>query len=144
MLHNISIGVILGGENERPISILEQKEQGNAKNVSARRVRSPKGKAWKEKKAPHPSAAIPAIPKGTTEDTYGEQKRTISVEWKKLKKDYNLLWDLMTSTLPMRRREILTKNLLRVWQIMEDFPNFGSSSGNEVWKYNTNQTVNAC
>ena len=122
----------------------------NKKNKEMRKMYQPEelevqnGKPGRKKKAPHPSAVIPAIPKGTTEDTYGQQKRTISVEWKKSKKDYNLLWDLMTSTLPMTRREILTKNLLRVWQIMEDFPNFGSSSGNEVWKYNANQTVNAC
>ena len=103
----------------------------------------PKGKPGRKKKAPHPSAVIPAIPEGVTEDTYGEQKRRISEEWKKSKKDYNLLRDLMATTFPMRRREILTKNL-RVWQIMKDFPNFGSSSGNEVWKYNDNQTVNAC
>ena len=102
-----------------------------------------KGKPGRKKKAPYPSAVIPAIPKGVTEDTYGEQKRRISVEWNKSKKDYNLLRDLMTSIFPMRRCEILTKNL-RVWQFMEDFPNFGSSSGNEVWKYNANQTVNAC
>ena len=102
-----------------------------------------KGKPGRKKKAPHPSAVIPAIPKGTKEDTYGQQKRTISVEWKKSKKHYNLLWDLMTSIFLMRRCEILTKNL-RVWQFMEDFSNFGSSSGNEVWKYNANQTVNAC
>jgi len=90
-----------------------------------------KGKPGRKKKTPHPSAIIPAIPEGETDDTYQEQKKRIGVEWKKSKKDYNLLRDLMASTFPMRRREILTKNL-RVWKIMEDFPNFGSSMGNEV------------
>ena len=123
---------------------LNKKNKEMRKKYQQEGLEVQKGKPGRKKKAPQPSAVIPAIPKGTTEHTYGEQKRTISVEWKKSKKHYNLLWDLMTSTFPMRRREILTKNLLRVWQIMEDFPNFGSSSGNEVWKYNANQTVNAC
>ena len=50
-----------------------------------------KGKPGRKKKAPHLLAVIPAIPKGVTQDTYGEQKRRISVEWKKSKKHYNLL-----------------------------------------------------
>ena len=91
-----------------------------------------KGKPGRKKKTPHPSAIIPAIPEGETDDTYQEQKKRIGMEWKKSKKDYNLLRDLMASTFPMRRRKILTKNL-RVWKIMEDFPNFGSSMENEVW-----------
>lgn len=103
----------------------------------------PKAKAGRKKKAPHPSAVIPAVPEGVTEDTYEEQKKRIGEEWRKSKKDYNLIRELMASTFPMRRRDILTKNL-RVWKIMEDFPNFGSSSGNEVCKYSDKQTVNTC
>ena len=94
-----------------------------------------KGKPGRKKKAPHLSDVIPAIPEGVTEDTYQEEKKRLGVEWKKPKnKNYNLLRDVMVSTFPMRRWEILTKNL-RVWEIMDDFPNFGSSSGNEVCKF---------
>ena len=40
-----------------------------------------KGKPGRKKKTPHPSAIIPAIPEGETDDTYQEQKKRIGVEW---------------------------------------------------------------
>ena len=49
----------------------------------------------------------------------GSQRRTTAIK------------ELMSSTFPIRRREVLTQNV-RVWKMMEDFPNFASSSGNEV------------
>ena len=90
----------------------------------------PKGKPGR-KKAIHPSSVIPAIPEGVTDDTYEEQRKEIVTEWRKSKKNYSLIKELMASTFPIRRREVLTQNV-RVWKIMEDFPNFASSSGNEV------------
>ena len=90
----------------------------------------PKGKPGR-KKAIHPSSVIPAIPEGVTDDTYEEQRKQIVTEWRKSKKNYSLIKELMSSTFPIRRREVLTQNV-RVWKIMEDFPNFASSSGNEV------------
>ena len=90
----------------------------------------PKGKLGR-KKAIHPSSVIPAIPEGVTDDTYEEQRKEIVTQWRKSKKNYSLIKELMSSTFPMRRREVLTQNV-RVWKIMEDFPNFASSSGNEV------------
>ena len=89
-----------------------------------------KGKP-RRKKAIHPSSAIPAIPEGVTDDTYKEQSKQIVTEWRKSTKNYSLLKELMSSTFPIRRREVLTQNV-RVWKILEDFPNFASSSGNEV------------
>ena len=92
----------------------------------------PKGKPGRKKKATHPSAVIPAIPEGVTEETYAEQRKRINDEWsKKSNKDYNLIKGLMGDTYPMRRREILTKNL-RVWEILDQFPIFASKSGSEV------------
>ena len=91
----------------------------------------PKGKP-ERKKAIHPSSVIPAIPEGVTDDTYNEQRKQIT-EWRKSKKNYSLLKELMSSTFPIRR-EVLTHNV-RVWKIMEDFPNFASSSGNEVHSF---------
>jgi len=102
----------------------------------------PKGKPGR-KKAIHPSSVIPAIPEGVTDDTYEEQRRQIVTEWRKSKKNYSLIKELMSSTFPIRRREVLTQNV-RVWKIMEDFPNFASSSGNEVQHcYMSNSTVYA-
>lgn len=95
-------------------------------------VEVPKGEPGRKKKATHPSAVIPAIPEGVTEDTYTDQRKRIRDEWsKKSNKDYNLIKDLMIDTYPMRRREILTKKL-RVWEILDQFPNFASKSGSEV------------
>ena len=91
----------------------------------------PKGKPGR-KKAIHPSSVIPAIPEGVTDDTYNEQRKQIT-EWRKSKRNYSLLKELMSSTFPIRR-EVLTQNV-RVWKIMEDFPNFASSSGNEVHSF---------
>ena len=92
----------------------------------------PKGKPGQKKKATHPSAVIPAIPEGVTEETYAERRKRINDEWsKKSNKDYNLIKGLMGDTYPMRRREILTKNL-RVWEILDQFPIFASKSGSEV------------
>ena len=93
----------------------------------------PKGKL-ERKKAIHPSSVIPAIPEGVTDDTYKEQRKQIVTEWRKSKKNHSLLKELMSSTFPIRRREVLTQNV-RVWKIMEDFPNFVSSSGNEVHSF---------
>ena len=56
-----------------------------------------KGKPGRKKKTPHPSAIIP---EGETDYTYQEQKKKTGMEWKKSKKDYNLLRDLMASTFP--------------------------------------------
>ena len=73
---------------------------------------SPKGKAWKENEdSPPISYHSCNSAEGETDDTYQEQKKRIGTEWKKSKKDYNLLRDLMVSTFPMGRRDILTKNL---------------------------------
>ena len=95
-------------------------------------VEVPKREPGQKKKATHPSAVIPAIPEGVTEDTYTDQRKRTTDEWsKKSNKDYNLIKDLMNDTYPMRRREILTKNL-RVWEILDQFPNFASKSGGEV------------
>ena len=91
----------------------------------------PKGKPGR-KKAIHPSSVIPAIPEGVTDDTYNEQRKQIT-EWRKSKRNYSLLKELMSSTF-LIRREVLTQNV-RVWKIMEDFPNFASSSGNEVHSF---------
>ena len=90
-----------------------------------------KERPGRKKKAGHPAAVVPAIPEGVTNETFLEQKRTISNAWKKTPKDYNLLRELMVSTYPMRRREVLTENV-RVWKLLEDFPSFGNSSGSEV------------
>lgn len=90
----------------------------------------PKGKPGR-KKAIHPSSVIPAIPERVTDDTYEEHRKQIVTEWRKSKKNYSLIKELMSSTFPIRRREVLTQNV-RVWKIMQDFPNFASSSGNEV------------
>ena len=73
----------------------------------------PKGKPGR-KKAIHPSSvipAIPAIPEGVTDDTYNEQRKQIVTEWRKSKKNYSLLKELMSSTFPIRRREVLTQNV---------------------------------
>ena len=93
-----------------------------------------KGKPGRKKKVSHPTAVVPAIPEGVTSETYLEQVKTIQSEWKKGKKDYTLLRELMVSTYPMRRREILTQNV-RVWKLLQDFPTFGSSSGSEVFNF---------
>ena len=93
-----------------------------------------KGKPGRKKKVSHPAAVVPAIPEGMTSETYLEQVKTIQSEWKKGKKDYTLLRELMVSTYPMRRREILTQNVW-VWKLLQDFPTFGSSSGSEVFNF---------
>ena len=79
----------------------------------------PKGKRGR-KKATHPSSVIPAIPEGVTDDTYEEQRKQIVTEWRKSKKNYSLLKELMSSTFPIRRREVLTQNV-RVCTIMKIF-----------------------
>ena len=79
----------------------------------------PKGKPGR-KKAIHPSSVIPAIPEGVTDDTYEEPRKQIVTEWRKSKKNYSLLEELMSSTFPIRRREVLTQNV-RVWTIMKIF-----------------------
>ena len=61
----------------------------------------PKGKPGR-KKAIHPSSVIPAIPEGVTDDTYNEQRKQIT-EWRKSKKNYSLLKELMSSKFPIRR-----------------------------------------
>ena len=82
-----------------------------------------------QQEATHPSAVIPAIPEGVTEDTYADQRKRIRDEWsKKSNKDYNLIKDLMSDTYPMRRREILTKNL-RVWEILDQFISIWRNGG---------------
>ena len=78
-----------------------------------------KGKRGR-KKATHPSSVIPAIPEGVTDDTYEEQRKQIVTEWRKSKKNYSLLKELMSSTFPIRRREVLTQNV-RVCTIMKIF-----------------------
>ncbi|CAB3983858.1 RNA-directed DNA polymerase from transposon BS [Paramuricea clavata] len=83
------------------------------------------------KKSIHLTSVIPAIPEGETDQTYAMQKKRISDQWKKNKKDRSLLRNLMISTYPMRRREIITMNL-RVWQVLEAFPPLGSSTGSEI------------
>ena len=90
-----------------------------------------KGKPGRRKKVIHPATVVPAIPEGVTNDTYLEQVKAIQNEWRKGKKNYNQLRELMVSTFPMRR-EILTQNV-RVWKLLQDFPTFGSSSGSEVF-----------
>ena len=78
-----------------------------------------KGKAGRKKKVSHPAAVVPAIPEGVTSETYHEQIKSIQNEWKKPKRDYNILRELMASTHAMQRREILTQNV-RVWRLMQD------------------------
>ena len=98
------------------------------KNKEIKKV--PKGKPGR-KKTIHLTSVIPAIPEGETDETYAMQKKRISDQWKKNKKDRSLLRNLMISTYPMRRREVITMNL-RVWQVLEAFPPLGSSTGSEV------------
>lgn len=102
------------------------------KRLQQEGVSVPKGKPGRKKKAGHPAAVIPGIPEGVTDDTYQQQKQTMVSEWKKARKDQNLIRELMASTFPMRRREILTENI-RVWKLLQEFPIFGSNSGSEVF-----------
>ena len=132
IFHNF-VAIILGQKK-----IKDRFENLNKKNRDMRKLfiqegqEVPRGKPGR-KKAIHPSSVILAIPEGVTDDTYKEQRKQIT-EWRKSKKNYSLLKELMSSTFPIRRQEVLTQNV-RVGKIMEDFPNFGSSSGNEVHSF---------
>lgn len=108
----------------------KKKNKEIKKAFQQERKEVPKGKPGR-KKSIHLTSVIPAIPEGETDETYAMQKKRISDQWKKNKKDRSLLRNLMISTYPMRRREIITMNL-RVWQVLEAFPPLGSSTGSEV------------
>ena len=133
IFHNF-VAVILGRKKikDRFENLNKKKNRDMRKLFLQEGQEVPEGKPGR-KKAIHPSSVIPAIPEGVTDDTYNEQRKQIT-EWRKSKKNYSLLKELMSSTFPIRRQEVLTQNV-RVGKIMEDFPNFASSSGNEVHSF---------
>lgn len=83
------------------------------KKFSNRREwRSQRESLDEKRRLPTPQLSFLPFLRGVTEDTYTDQRKRIRDEWsKKSNKDYNLIKDLMDDTYPMRRREILTKNL---------------------------------
>ena len=133
IFHNF-VAVILGRKKikDRFENLNKKKNRDIRKLLLQEGQEVPEGKPGR-KKVIHPSSVIPAIPEGVTDDTYNEQRKQIT-EWRKSKKNYSLLKELMSSTFPIRRQEVLTQNV-RVGKIMEDFPNFASSSGNEVHSF---------
>ena len=128
IFHNF-VAVILGQKKikDRFENLNKKKNRDMRKLFIQEGQEVPEGQPGR-KKAIHPSSVIPAIPEGVTDDTYNEQRKQIT-EWRKSKKNYSLLKELMSSTFPIRRQEVLTQ------KIMEDFPNFASSSGNEVHSF---------
>ena len=133
IFHNF-VAVILGQKKikDRFENLNKKKNRDMRKLFIQEGQEVPEGKPGR-KKAIHPSSVIPAIPEGVTDDTYNEQRKQIT-EWRKSKKNYSLLKEFMSSTFPIRRQEVLTQNV-RVGKIMEDFPNFPSSSGNELHSF---------
>ena len=130
IFHNF-VAVILGQKIKDRFENLNKKKNRDMRKLFIQEGQEvPKGKPGR-KRAIHPSSVIPAIPERVTDDTYEEQRKQIVTEWRKSKKNYSLLKELMSSTFPIRRWEVPTQNV-RVWKIMEDFPNFAFSSGNEV------------
>ena len=134
IFHNF-VAVILGQKKikDRFENLNKKKNRDMRKLFIQEGQEVPEGQPGR-KKAIHPSSVIPAIPEGVTDDTYEEQRKQIDTEWRKSKKNYSLLKELISSTFPIRRWEVPTQNV-RVWKIKEDFPNFASSSGNEVHSF---------
>ena len=102
IFHNF-VAVILGQKIKDRFENLNKKKNRDMRKLFIQEGQEvPKGKPGR-KRAIHPSSVIPAIPERVTDDTYEEQRKQIVTEWRKSKKNYSLLKELMSSTFPIRR-----------------------------------------
>ena len=98
-----------------------------------------KGKPGRKKKQ---SAAtiVPALPDGETSEALEEQKKQIVACCQEGSPDLHLVYQLMDTTFPLRRREVLLNNA-RVWELRKEYPPLGNSTGTEVSLPTLFQTV---
>lgn len=89
-----------------------------------------KGKPGR-KKQQSASSTVPAIPDGETMDTLEEKKKHLQECCKEGAPDLKAIRQLMNSTFPLRRREVLMTNV-RVWKLLKDYPPLENSTGSEV------------
>lgn len=102
-------------------------------------VATVKGKPGR-KKQQSATSIVPAIPDGETAETPEEKKKLLQESCQESSSDLKLLRQLMNSTFPLRRREVLLTNV-RVWKLLKEYPPLESSTGSEV-SLTLSQTVN--
>ena len=89
-----------------------------------------KGKPGRKKKQLAATIA-PTLPDGQTSEALEEQKKQIVECCQEGSPDLRLVHQLMDSTFPLRRREVLLNNA-RVWELLKEYPPLGNSIGTEV------------
>jgi hypothetical protein len=115
---------------ERILNVKRRASRNERKQLKEQGVLVPKGKAGRKKKSPT-TTAVPEMPEGETVESLEVQQKELQQLSKKTPPDLHKIRELMDSTFPKRRMEVL-KDDVRVWKLLINYPPLKEYKGNEA------------
>lgn len=119
--------------NERILNVVRSSRRKERQNFQAQDIELPKSKPGRKRKSIEWFLAVPAIPEGETVETLETQRGELGELCKsRREQDKSKVKSLMSDTYPLRRQDVLTKNL-RVWELLKQYPPLKDDKGIQVY-----------